>query len=75
MSPAGGRMEEQLDTDWQAVARKLARWLPMSRTVFESVMSRPDVPLDMVSESMTPEDWMRAAQEALRRHRADLDQP
>ena len=46
----------------KAIARKLARWLPISRSAYEaSGLYRSDLPLEKVTEQMSPEDWVELA--------------
>jgi hypothetical protein len=60
-------MEKQLDTDWEKVARKLARWLPMDGIVYVRTYFRADMPTELLTGQMTPEDWMAAARKAAER--------
>jgi len=50
-------------TYWKAVARKLARWLPIDGTSYS--VYRQDMPHSLLSEQMAPEDWVRMAQRAV----------
>jgi len=71
MSPAGGSMEVQLDAhrEWEAVARKLARWLPTDGIVYVRNYFRADMPVELLTGHMTPEDWLAAAKTAAGRMR------
>lgn len=59
------------EPDWLALARTLARWLPQDGLVYARTNFRADMPAELLTGKMTPEDWMVLARTALERRTRD----